>query len=159
MMKSFLNVILTVLSLLLVSCSKDGIVNNCDFKIDYQTEFDLYNSWELVGIIRQRPYQTECADGMGGYISFNADGTFGGSFSCNAMGGEYELLDNNKINIKSNYQTLRMCLDEESEYWEDKFATELKKAERYIIEGNQLTLFTSSNLKLIFKALDMNLID
>ncbi|WP_167612682.1 META domain-containing protein [Maribellus sediminis] len=146
--------LLLILNLAFLSCDEDENPECFDTTIDIQTDYDLYNTWELLGKVKERPYKKECADGVGGYISFHEDGTFGGSFSCNGMGGEYELSNGNELKILKCHQTLRGCVGNESAYWEETFSSELRKTRRFQINGNKLTLYTSINTRLIFKIID-----
>jgi hypothetical protein len=141
--------------LLALSCNKnEEQLICCDFEISYITEYDLLSNWSLIGIIDSRPFSEECTYGIGGHIRFNSDGTFGGSLSCNAMGGEYKLYGDNKIEILNIFQTLRACIENESEYWEEKFPKELRESESYRIDGNKMIIYTSSGKQMVFKAFE-----
>lgn len=149
------NLFLTVFLLIAVSCDKEGtLLNCCDFEISYNKQYSLADRWVLVGIVTSRPVKVECAEGVGGFISFKTDSTFSGAFSCNAMGGDYKLKNKNELEIISVFQTLRGCAGTESAYWEGKFSDELRKAASFIIEGNKLEITTSSKSKLVFRVFE-----
>jgi heat shock protein HslJ len=114
----------------------------------------LTSKWSLVGIINEKPFSEECTNGAGGIVIFNTNGTIGGNTACNQLIGEYDLHSSKGIEVKSLGQTLRLCVGNESVYWEGKFPSELRKAERFDIEGNKLVIYTSNKTQLVFIALE-----
>ncbi len=139
-----------------LGCDTDeGHLTCCDFEISYEKEYGLESNWSLVGTYQMKNWKEECTDGAGGWISFKEDGTFSGSSSCNAMGGKYKVSDSDKISLTDWTQTLRGCIGNGSEYWEEKFPEELLKADRFEIDGNKLTIHTTGQTKLVFIAFEM----
>ena len=132
----------------------DERLDCCDFEISYDLEYSLNFNWLLVGIIRDRPFFEECTDGAGGWVSFQPDGSIAGSTACNRLMGSYETVGKNGLKISSLGQTLRLCVGNESGYWEGLFPGELKNARHFKIEGNKLVIFTSSGKQMVFKAME-----
>jgi heat shock protein HslJ len=126
----------------------------CDFEISFKKEYELTSKWSLVGIINEKPFSEECANVAGGSVIFNTNGTIGGATACNQLIGEYDLHNSKGIEVKSLGQTLRGCVGDESVYWEGKFPSELRKAERFEIEGNKLVIYTSNKTQLVFIGLE-----
>ena len=150
-MKNIQSLIFLLLVLFIFSCDKNSIdFTCCDFEISYENDYDLIGSWSLVGIVQKNPLREECADG--GWVIFNDDGTIGGSSSCNQLLGKYKLNSSNGIVIESLVQTLRGCVGNESIYWEKKFPSELREAEKYKIDGNKMIIYTLSGNQLVFIA-------
>jgi len=152
-MKNYKSYILLLLVLFIFSCDKNNIeLTCCDFEISYEKEYGIESNWSSVGIYNQRSRKEECAEG--GWITFKEDGTFEGSSSCNGMGGKYEISGSNNIILSDYSQTLRLCVGNESEYWEGKFLGELLKSDWFEIEGNKLIMHTSGQTKLVFIAFE-----
>lgn len=153
-MKNLFYLFFSLLFISFGSCDKDEQLTCCDFNVNYTVEYDLYNDWLLVGIIQNEPFEEECANGQVGNIRFYENGTFGGNLACNSMGGNYAFTESDELEIIDVYQTLRGCLQDESEYWEDQFSSELRDVIKYEIVGNKLTLFTDNKNRLVFIAED-----
>ncbi len=142
-------------SIFILSCDNENEkLTCCDFAISFEKEYLLSSKWSLVGIINEKPFSEDCANGAGGTVIFNTNGTIEGTTACNQLIGEYNLYNSTEIEIKSLGQTLRGCVGNESVYWEGKFPFELRKAEKFEIEGNKLVIFTSNKTQLVFIALE-----
>lgn len=146
---------LFLFSIFILSCDNENEkLTCCDFEISFEKEYGLTSKWSLVGIINEKPFSEECVNAAGGNVIFTEDGKIGGKTACNLLFGEFEFDSLNGLVIKSLGQTLRGCVGNESEYWEGKFPSELRKAERFEIEGNKLVIYTSNKTQLVFIALE-----
>lgn len=155
-MNNFKLLILLIITSIVSSCDKDEAhqLICCNFEISYEKEHTLESNWSLIGIVNRKPRKEECANGVGGTITFINDSIFTGNASCNAIGGHYEIRGPGEIVVLESYQTLRGCIGNESEYWEAKFTGELRKVEKFEIDGNKLVLYTSAGNQLVFIAFD-----
>lgn len=146
---------LFLFSIFILSCDNENEkLTCCDFEISCEKEYGLTSKWSLIGIINEKSFSEECTNGAGGIVIFNTNGTIEGNTACNQLIGEYDLHNSKGIEVKSLGQTLRGCVGNESVYWEGKFPAELRKAERFEIEGNKLVIYTSNKTQLVFIALE-----
>jgi heat shock protein HslJ len=77
----------------------------------------------------------------------------GGNTGCNVFGGSYEV-DVDKISITDIISTMRACVEDDRMNVERTFLDGLRKADRYDIEDNTLSLFAGKTLLLTFTGYD-----
>lgn len=73
-------------------------------------------------------------------LMFNEDGTLGGNGGCNSYGGDYQV-DGENLTIGELERTVMDCEPEGVDEQETMYLNALGTAERYSIEGEQLTIY------------------
>jgi heat shock protein HslJ len=89
------------------------------------------------------------------FINFDREkGSAGGNTGCNVFGGSYKVDNSQKLTITDVISTMRACIEDDRMDIERKFLDGLRKADRYDIEDNTLSLFAGNTLLLTFTGYD-----
>jgi heat shock protein HslJ len=120
-MKKTIFLFMTLLLLALSACSGGG----------------LNGEWKLVSY--GDPVEpTPALPDVDTSISFNADGSFGGTVGCNTFSGEYTV-SGNQVTFSSIVSTMMFC-EEINDQESFVLAMVSYKTAAYAIDGNQLTI-------------------
>ncbi|MBP6871033.1 MAG: META domain-containing protein [Bacteroidales bacterium] len=146
-MKSFKNVIILFIIILIGSCENDS---NNDNGINSLKD----SKWILISF---QPHDTQIEEFKPGNIKemnieFTNENTVHAVSSCNTFDGNFSIQDPDTLKIYDLCTMLINCENDTITYWENKYYYELKNAENYYIEANRLTIETKSNIAINFKA-------
>jgi heat shock protein HslJ len=84
------------------------------------------------------------------FINFDKlKGSAGGNTGCNVFGGSYSVKASN-ISVTEIISTMRACIEDDRMDVERKFLDGLRKANRFEIKGEELSLYEGSTLMLKF---------
>jgi len=101
-----------------------------------------------------QPARQSTASPEGAFIVFDeSKQSAGGNTGCNVFGGTYKV-DGEKISITEVISTMRACIEDDRMDIERKMLDGLRKADRYDIEDNTLTLFAGKTSLLTFTGYD-----
>jgi heat shock protein HslJ len=92
---------------------------------------------------------------QGAFIAFDkVKGSVGGNTGCNVFGGSYKADGDLNLTITDVISTMRACIEDDRMDTERKLLDGLRKADRYDIEDDTLSLFAGKTLLLTFTGYD-----
>jgi heat shock protein HslJ len=131
----------------LFSCKKENNANS-------STKDLISTKWILLGFQSNDAGNKESvpADLYGMNLVFNKTNRLHAVTSCNPVDGYYLIINKNSIKIDSLITPKMYCLDSIRRTWQDKFISGLKNSSNFQITKDMLTISTSTNMDMIFKA-------
>lgn len=139
--------IVTIVSMIILAFS-------CENDLNKSTEYLIDNKWIFLGFLNNETkvdeFKPDNLKEMN--IEFSDTNIFHAVSSCNLFDGYYAVSDPDLIIIDSVVTTLMYCANDTVRDWEEKYFSELKNAANYKIIGNRLTIETTSNIDIIFRA-------
>ncbi|MCK4661620.1 MAG: META domain-containing protein [Bacteroidales bacterium] len=157
-MKNIKIIIIFCIIILASSCEKNSNNENevsC-FQVDLNdaAKYQINRKWIFLGFLHKDTQVEECKpDNLEEMnIEFSDTDRFHANSSCNLFNGYYSVFNPDSIIIDSVITTLMYCINDTVREWEDKYFYELRNATNYEISGNSLTIATTSNIDMIFKA-------
>lgn len=128
-------------------------IHGCQNGSKQQNEL-ISTKWRLLGMHHDVTgiFESLPSDLSGMNIVFNNSNRLIAASSCNTAYGHYSLTGKNSLKIDSVSITKMFCADSIQIVWEDKYITGLKYSDTYEISADTLTIKTSLNRELKFKA-------
>jgi len=140
------------------SCEKDSNNENevsC-FQVNSNdiADYQIDNKWILLGFLHTDTQLEECKPSIlkEMNIEFSDYDRFHANSSCNSFEGVYSVSAPDTLVLLMINTKLIYCANDTIREWEDKYYKGLKSATNYMINGNKLTIKTTLNIDIIYKA-------
>ena len=151
-------IIIGILSILIItSCETDPTENqpkSC-FEINQNDTVVhiLESKWILLGFNDNKSGKEECIPGLlrEMTITFENNNQLKATSSCNRFDGYYTKSNSDSLLVDSLSTTLIYCTNDTIMKWEEDYFTGLRDAKSYVINGDILTINSSSDYDLVFR--------
>ena len=144
------SLLLFLLLLLVPACERENKENSTDVCILSEK---IMHKWIFLGfgnsgnaVTERKPDNIKKMS-----IEFRSRNSFGAISACNGLGGYYCLYGTDSIRFDSILTTLRACLNDTGNTWDNRYSSAIHRASNYYIDADTLRLQAKDHTALVFR--------
>jgi heat shock protein HslJ len=138
-------VLYVIVTLFLIACGASGLFGG---GVNHQADLEGI-TWKLTAMGAEGNPAPAVGDGRVTLAFDFGEGVVHGNGGCNSYSADFDI-SGNEISIGLAMSTLMACFPEEIMNQETAFHQTLAKAERFEVEGGELSIYTSDGQVLVF---------